>query len=631
VVDRITVNPLTAEEFKYLVKTLFTSVTDQIIDLLFKKTGGLPLFIDSLFRQLECAGHISRNEGKVCFSIDHPQELMDDTSLPEQHALLEGRIRLWARETLGAEPAQWLLRIGLIAMAEDLPSQQLIRRSLDLSNADVRELQRQVDDGDIGSGRPDGHIDFRHELLRAAVISVAKASTGFAAAAIELAETLDSRISDGNALLIMSVRVKLFTLLERRVELETELQKAIKEAGRVSDFSRLSRFLVQILALTKARQSDQQRFELMSDLARATWFSDSLPLARSRYRELIAQAEQCSTEDFTITGYIVTDALRRVAGIDLELLEPTSFLQSATKVLRRDQTPLTFNSIINRLVTFCARFGYPQLGHAFATLSLDYIGDGKTEFEAAVLCSELGHLYAPSDPKAALTLFEQGLATVTDPADPQWVCNALDLMIFRALYQGEKIASREFTHLWSQSANKGFTEHLTRASLLMGSLFLREDDLSNAAIWIDRSTTFVRLYHLKEFLLGTLNDQILLALLQKDDEKARSHFAELVSELDRILVEHPFLPLLDQAYAACKRAVPDQKSPTTLIPLPATAPSFCNPLGELSANIIAFAKQLGHAEVVERYRNSPWMSALAPIHRSRQIEIEGQLFVLGAY
>lgn len=631
VIDRVTVDPLNAVEFRDLTKTLFMSITDQIVDLLFKKTGGLPLFIDSYIRQLERVGHISRNKGDARFSIDRPQELMGDTSLPEQGAVLEERVRIWVRKTLGANPEQWLSWVGLIAVAEDLPSQQLVRRALDISDADVKELQRQVDQGHIGSGRPDGHIDFRHDLLRAAIISVAAADTGFAAAAIKLTETLDRQISNDNALLIMSIRIKIFALLECKVELETELWKGVKQASKASDFSRLSRFLVQLLDLTKARQSNQQRFELMSDLARVTWFSDSLPLARNRYQQLINEAEQCSTEDFAIIEYIVTDALRRMIGIDLELLEPTSFLQNAIKVLKRNQSPLTFNSIINRLVTFCARFGYPQYGHAFATLSLDYIGNGETEFEAAVLCSELGHLYAPSDPQAALTLFEQGLANVTDLADPQWVCNTLDLMILQTLYQGKKLEPSRFTNIWKESANRGFTEHLARASLLMGSIFLRESDLNNAAVWIDRSTTFVRLYHLKEFLLGTLNDQVLLALLRKDDEKAQRYFAELVSELDRILAQHPFESLLDEALAACKRALPDQKSPTTLIPLPEEAPRFCNPLGELSANIIAFSKKLGHAEVAARYRDSNWISVLGQTHRSRQIEIEDQLFVLGAY
>jgi hypothetical protein len=62
-------------------------------------------------------------------------------------------------------------------------------------------------------------------------------------------------------------------------------------------------------------------------------------------------------------------------------MEPSAFLDNTIAILARRQSHVTFNSILNRLVLSCARFGFPEHGYKFADLSFDYIGGGERENE----------------------------------------------------------------------------------------------------------------------------------------------------------------------------------------------------------------------------------------------------------
>lgn len=619
------VSPLDEAQFAAMSRRLFTDVTDDLVRSLRQRTGGLPLFIDGYLRRLSHLGLIVRQDGPEPFSITQPAQVLADALPMDGRRILDERVRIWLRNTFGDNREERAVDVGLIAMADDGRGQALLRKALGLSEQEVTAVQRGLEAGEIGYGRPDGQILFRHDLLRAAVIAVASGHESFSRRAGEVARALlGDGEATGNAVLIHSLRVRIFARLADNVALETELRVGARTAKEASDFGRLVSFLTQLLDLLKDRSDVGERLDLMKELAWATWVSDSLLAARDRYMQLAQAAENCMEGDFSNTDAVATDAYRRAIGIDLELMEPSRFLQNAIKVLGRRQNLISFNSILNRLVLFCARFGYPQAGHDFAQLAFDFIGEGFRENEGSVLFSELGALYAQADPDTALPLLERALAMAMDDCER---CNStLGIMVTRCLHQGGEIDLGEFGDLWHICAENRYSETLARASLLRGSLLLRNGDLDQAAYWIGRTSAMVRLYHLEEFHLAVLSDQVMLALLQGNQAVAQVRLAELRAEFARVDGQLGGLgPLVEQAYEASTRAAATLVRETSTLPRPTAPPAFCGLMAEMRGNISAFASILSQADVPPI---SPPHLIISP---HRQVTAHGTRLILGAY
>lgn len=622
--------PLDKTQFSSAMNLLFTDVTDELTACLRKRTGALPLFIESYLRRLHGKGLIVRSSGAALFSISHPAQVLADSLPVSGQIILEDRVRSWVQEKFGATANQWVIRMGLIALAEDAQDQALVSKALGLSQNDVRVAQTALDQGGLGYGRPDGQIVFHHDLLRVAIISVALSYANFGDRAMEVSRTLLSHVDEVGEVPIRSIRCRIFSLLGDNVALETELRAAIEATQATSDFGRQGGFLVQLLELLKDRSDSGERLDLMTKLAWAAWVSDSLLVARNRYMQLADEAERCTSEDFSIAEAVATDAYRRAIGIDLELVEPLEFLTNTIKVLRRRQTHMTYNSIMNRLVLFCARFGLPKYGHELAALAFNYVGDGRQNNEGAVLYSELGALYAASEPKTALNLFRQGVMLAQDECQSSY--NSLDIAALECLHLGSDLNLDGFGRLWKSCSRNQFSESLTRASLLRGSLELRNGDVKSAGHWISRTATLIRLYHLKEFHLAVMNDQVLLALLQANEDAAKASFVNMVHEYERVWNQlNEAMQLLEPTMGACRKAAATLAAPPTSLEYPCAAPGYCSPYGELAANISAFASALNLPDPTDRYRASTWVVLPSAIPPHRHVKISGHELILGAY
>ena len=411
---------------------------------------------------------------------------------------------------------------------------------------------------------------------------------------------------------------------------ERELYHGLAVARATSDYPRMISFLHQILGIEEKNFDVAERFGYMSELAWATWGGGSLSAARKLYRQLAEEAVR-STNDFPDGEAVATDAYRRAIGIDLELMEPRSFLINTIAVLKRQQTLVTFNSILNRLVLFCARFGFPEFGYKFAQIAFNYIGDGKRENEGTVLCSELGALYTPSSPSIALELFNEALTLTED--DPERACNILQTFINDSLYQGNKLDNASFNDLCDICRDRGYSETLTRATLLRASLSLRDGNLKDADSWLKQAITKVKLHKLKQFELAVINDQILYCLLLENFENAKKYFSKLQEEFERITSELIGIsPLVDQVYQVlCEASTKIPHEPLlSSISLPNTPPAYCDPMGEMQWNLSAFASILGIG-VSSKYSLELNSHKWHKVNEFRRIEIQGHPLILGSY
>lgn len=625
--------PLAQSELSVVATKIFCYVTPEITACLMQRTGGLPLFLESYLRRLLDLGFVVWDcDNPPLLSITQPAQVLSD-ALPVSGALiLKDRVRTWLKDKFGEEAGIVATELGLVAVTDSAASQSLIRDALRIAPERLRAIQLALDAGDLGYGRPDGEILFRHDLLRTAVIAVAAEGPGFAVSAREIADRLVLTETKENELQVRYLRARIFTVVADRVALEVELRLGIKAAKEASDYGHLVSFLTQLLALLPISANAEERLDLMSGLAWAEWVSDSLLVARHRYLLLAHEAQQIGTGDFSFAEAIATDAYRRAIGIDLELMEPLAFLNNAIAVLKRRQTPVTFNSIVNRLVLFCARFGYPQAGFEFSELAFNYIGEGLRENEGAVIYSEMGALYANAEPDTARVLFRQGVGLASDEC--QRAYNVLDLLVLESLHMGSELDLDSFSQLWTTSSKNRFSEVLTRASLLRGSLYLRAGDLVNARQWIERTSTLVNLYHLNEFELPVLNDSLLLAFLEGNLDQARTHLTAFIDEFDKLLkAVESMTQLVPKALDECRDAAEKlivEKSPLFK---PGRPPEYCGVFFEMLGNIVTIAPKLGMSELALSCQLPPELSLPcgARANGNRHTRCGDLELVLGAY
>lgn len=624
-----TILPLGRDAFHRFCKHLFAFVTDDLIVCLFNRTGGVPLFIDSYLHRLHDLKLIRRRDVNPPFEIDEPARILADALPAGRQIILEERVRMGLAAAYPKDWENWAIILGLIATADNALGQSLILRAIDISESESRMLPTTLRDAGIGSLTPDGQIVFCHDLLREAVAAVATATTGFESKSRDVANRLLDRAAPTDEVKVRAIRVKIFALLGDNVACELELRNALTAANQAHDYGRIVSFLNQLLPLLKDHRNSHERLLVMKQLAWANWVTDSLVVARERYLRLAEEAERNAEGDYALSDAIATDAYRRAIGLDLELMEPYVFVTNAIMVLNRRQDHVSFNSILNRLVLFCARFGLPLHGFQFARLSFNYIGDGSSENEGSVLCNELGMLYAASSPAAALELFEQAHAMAHGL---ERIGSKLAVHVNECLYHGRPLDPALFDALWAECTERRLAEPLARASLLKGSLLLRDGNLKSAAHWIERTATMVQLYHMKQFELAILNDQVLLALLSNNMASATDFFNRFVSEFSRIESETiQASKLVDTVLEAAEMAAAQLVAKPSDIRRPETPPEFCNPAAEVRHNIGAFAALLGLDEIAQSYISSspPYLFAKGSEHR--QVEVGGHRLILGAY
>lgn len=624
------VMPLGREAFHRFSKLLFIHITDELIACLFNRTGGIPLFLDSYLLRLQNLGLIRRREKAPFFEISEPARILADSLPGGRQIILEERVRTGLAKAFPEDWKQWAIVLGLIATADNTYGQSLILDALGMSKRESSAFQVMLKDTSIGFALPDGRIVFRHDLLREAVAAVATSVEEFTSRARRVADDLLFYKLPSDEIKVRAIRVKIFFLLNDDVSCELELRNALKVAQEVHDYGRIVLFLNHLLLLLKDRPNVHERLVLMKELAWANWVSDSLLVARERYIQLATEAERNAEGDFSFSEAIATDAYRRAIGLDLELMEPYMFLENTISVLGRRQDHVTFNSILNRLVLFCARFGLPEDGYRFARLAFDYIGDGKRENEGSVLCSELGMLYVFSSPDMALDLFRR--AHTMAHGKPELSGTALAILVNECLYHGKPLDIVHFDTLWAECSEHRLTEPLARASLLRGTLLLRERNLKSATHWIERTATMVQLYHMKQFELAILSDQVLHALLSGDTTTATNIFEKLVLEFERVETQTSRAMLLvEKTFEVAAKAASTLLAEVSAIERPAVPPAHCSPAAEMRWNIMAFASLLGLDEIEQTYAATLQAWSCLKVSEYRHVEVGGIKLILGAY
>lgn len=142
----------------------------------------------------------------------------------------------------------------------------------------------------------------------------------------------------------------------------------------------------------------------------------------------------------------------------------------------------------------------------------------------------------------------------------------------------------------------------------------------------------VTLYHRRDLQMSTLNDQLLLAVLEGDMDEARRQLAAYAEVFGEVIVQYStIVPLVEHAYMACCNAAKLLPVNGSQLSRPSQPPAHCNPFGEMWTNIAWLAEKLGMASIGEQFRSCPaWLQNDATVNPHRHVAVADQALVLGA-
>jgi tetratricopeptide (TPR) repeat protein len=269
-------------------------------------------------------------------------------------------------------------------------------------------------------------------------------------------------------------------------------------------------------------------------LAWATWNVGSLTEARNEFSRVATDAikgtdaviEQSAAEAFA------ADAERRVLGINLDLEDIPGFVSSAERALTLKGDIIVFNSIMNRLILYCARFSHVDFGFELAHLALSAFGAPEPESSGAVLCSDIGALFCSAMPPEALALYRRGVQLASDAR--QRIHNELDVFITETTL-GRQIDDEEINVWRRKLVTNNLRTMLARFDLFRASVELRNGRFEQAQRLYQHAETTISIYKYEYPLLAVWNDAMIASLMEGNFRHAHLLQARLVARISKIL------------------------------------------------------------------------------------------------
>ena len=346
--------------------------------------GGIPLYLFSMLDLLDqnCtrSPHRSRNVGDPCT----PSEFfLPRLTRGRADAVLRERWRMisWKATTISEEFQQApLVLVALFAIAHE-PSR--VERFCQLADipAQVRRSVRRtlLREGMLRQNGNEWAFDFQHELLRQTAIAVGRDE----ASAQQVIETILEKVSEGSAdALDLELRADLASWAGFHDDSTQALNAAFELIRGTANFRLAHRVLFKLCAGLERRafgsaKSYLEYLTCRSELAWATWNTESLLEAKEEYKRIVMDATTRASDVLhpSIAEAFAADAQRRVVGLDLHLEDLSSFVASAQTALELNGHSVAFHSVMNRLVLYCAEFSHVDLGLELAQLTLEVFGN----------------------------------------------------------------------------------------------------------------------------------------------------------------------------------------------------------------------------------------------------------------
>jgi hypothetical protein len=534
-------NALTRTELNDYLDSLFTHITLELKTAIWDTCGGVALYLFSLLDLLNSEGAI-RSKGGHRWRIEAPSAFFRIT-LTKRRAdgVLEERLRAvsWKGATLPSRfEKEPLALVALFAIAREPARVQRITELTEIGLDAYFSIRRTLLRHNVIRPTADNRaFEFQHELLCSAAVELGRDSDP----AQEVVERILSTLgSDQQTVSDLEFCGDLAAWMGFPEDAARALNAAFERLRKTENFVLIRRILNKLCEYLKLTAFDSPKsyveyLACQSALAWATWNAGSLMEARTQYSRIAADALASSNNllDGNVAEASAADALRRVVGIDLELGNTAAFLKSTKATLELNAASIVFNSIVNRLVLYCAGFTHVELGLHLAQSSLQVFGDPEPESSGAVICSDIGALFRAAAPHSALALYYRGAELSNDPR--QRIHNEMDVLITETMLGLRKPQTEELA-LWRQRLiDNGLRSMLVRFDLFCAALALQQGRIEQAERLYSHVETTIAVYKHEKQQIDVLNDRMVAVLLSGNQEAAHQMQNRIVSKLARSL------------------------------------------------------------------------------------------------
>lgn len=533
--------PLSLSEVNDLLDSMFIHITLELKDALWRVCGGVPLYLFSFFELLRSKGAIKHHNNQR-WIIEAPSVFLEPARTGRRaDGVLEERLKTinWQTTILPEHfRASPIVLVALLGIAQEPSRVKKLCESAGIDSEAYRSVRRTLlRHTIIKQSGDEWSFDFQHDLLRQIAIEMG--------ARTELAQTLVERLlrelrDPSSSALDLELCADLSSWLGFQEDAVRALNAAFECVHNNENFTLTRRILWKLCEAMRpaafgTAKTYREYLECRSALAWTTWNSGSLKEARKEYSRLVADARlRCPTNiDAAESEAYAADAQRRILGIDLELENIPAFVRSARYALELNGNWVVFNSIMNRLILYCAWYSHVDLGLELAHMLLQTFGDTEPESCGAVICSDIGALFRAADPQTALALYRRGVQLAV--GGRQRIHNELDVVITEVLLGERGIEDQELAQIRKGLVDNGLKSILSRFDLFCASFALRQGQLSRAQTLYRHVETSVAVYRYEEQWIDLWNDTMIAALIRGDLKEAHRLQSLLVARLAHLV------------------------------------------------------------------------------------------------
>jgi len=577
--------PLKRTELTTTLRGWFAHIDIEAVDAIVRRTGGLPLLVVCHLNALIAEG-IIEIEADDRFRIISPSAFAQSSALEVAgEAILRQTIGQIDWRAAGAGLPKGVTATALLGLIAALGEQAIALTSplLGIDDGAWRTAMDTFSTARVGRFDEAGQWWFSHELMRAMALTVAAESDDLDAIVDRLEALAPANLG------VCEPLADVAGAAGRANSARRLYNAAYEQAVRAEDFTarlRIVRKLVHYSAADKDDEGSDRRLSMLNELGWAEWTAGSLLEARKAYDTLAVEALESTRRGAPMreAAHRAADGRRRALGVSLELGDWCRVVEDTKSVFELGPSKGSFASTLNRLVQASARMDLPGLGICFAALGMPHLGDDAGENAAAVLATDLSHLYLAAEPALAIALIER--AVVLSETPRQRAYGRLNLLTAQFVSTG-RIEEAEAEDLGAEIHRSGYVTMRGRLDLLRACNALQTGELAIARILLDQAGMTSALYAQHYLDPALQNAELIWSILKQDLPRvahnltaAKAVYAQWASDRGRI--QAGFERLVEPATQLGARFNADLNQP---FELPAVIPAFSGAGYQLGDNL----------------------------------------------
>lgn len=538
--DQVTLEPFTEEDLRAACTHLVPQTDiDDVIDALFKKAGGNPLYVSQVLRMFIRDGYFVPAAILKTYTVADWVALKDrlrvmPSSLHELLRYTANQLFLHAQERL-VTPNMFVRYLALLSYFRHRSTAGVLNQ-MGLGQESVQEYDSfLINYGICRNSTRSSRIHYVHELIELAVIERLKLSPDFVPTAHYLKqqvrrETPLDFISLGNMLKDSRDNREAFlaydyAATQAQNDSLYQYQRLALEGCRAlieQDSSSPELFRKRIAVGLKLGTVETQ----VGSQVHARRVLDKLTAAINASHEIQweSSAEKIAT---------ASDVCRAQLVLHTRMLQPFPFMEALAHHLRLYRVPRSQQlSLMTRFVLMCCATNFPDVGRQGAACLLGHWAELSTEERSSVM-SDIGRIYLQCIPLQAQLIWNQG--NELESSERQRCHNALNVLI-GTLYGAGILPEGSVCDVLEQSINRMGVANLQIRLGILRSISLFVEERLDDAIYMTRKLLDKTKQTNHTFWMWKCHNNLGVALAHRgNQQEAKEHISRAATLLQDII------------------------------------------------------------------------------------------------